>query len=89
MQTDFAGIKVLATMTSHGLAENLVKASSCGYASPVHRHTKITNSVTSVNRSTSTLETMLILMDKNGSNVNNVTNGSTVVVKCKMALSIL
>ena len=86
MQTDFVGIKVLATMTNLGLEGNLVKASLCGFANHVLKHTKITNSVTSVNRSMLTLEIMLILMVKNGCNVNNVINGFTVTVKFKMVI---
>ena len=85
MQTDFVGIKVLVTMTNPGLVGSLVKASLCGSVSHVHKHTKITNSVTSVNRSMLTLAIMQTSMVKNGSNVNNVTSGFTVHVKCKMA----
>jgi len=84
VQTDFVVIKVLATMTSHGLVESLVKASSCGSVSPAHKLTKITNSATSVNRSMLTLEIMLISTVKNGFNVNNVTSGFTAVAKCRM-----
>ena len=84
MQTDFVGIKVLATMTSRGPVGSLVKVSSCGSANLAHVHTKITNSATSANRSTSTLEIMLTLMAKNGFNVSNVTSGCTVAAKCKM-----
>ena len=69
---------------SHGREGNSVKASSCGSVNPVRQHTKITNSVTSVNRSMLTLEIMLTLMDKNGFNASNVTNGFTAAVKSKM-----
>ena len=85
MQTGFAGIKASATTISHGPAESSAKDSLCGFVSLVHQHTKITNSVTSANRSTSTLEITQTLTGKNGYNANNVTSGSTVTVRSKMA----
>ena len=80
----FVGIKALATVTSHGLAENSEKVSLCGFVRPVHKLIKTINSATSVNRSMWTQEIMQILMVKNGCSVNNVINGCTATVKCRM-----
>lgn len=83
MQIVFVVTRVMVTMTNHGLEESLAKANSCGFVNHALMPTRTTNSVISVNKFMWKQEPMLILMVKNGFNVNIpiVENGSIQTVR--------
>ena len=70
--------------TTIGLEESLARANFSGFANHVVVLTRKTSTVTSANKFMSTMERMLIQMDKSGSNVRSVKNGSTLFVKLNM-----